>query len=57
MNDLSKTQVLSTVGRVKGIRSLLPFIGPAFIAGVAYIDPGNFATNIASGSRYGYMLL
>ncbi|RED77610.1 MULTISPECIES: Nramp family divalent metal transporter [Cohnella] len=57
MSDLSNTQVMSSTGRVKGIRNLLPFLGPAFIAGVAYIDPGNFATNIASGSQYGYMLL
>lgn len=44
-------------GRSHGIRGLLPFLGPAFIAAVAYIDPGNFATNIAAGSRHGYMLL
>ena len=36
---------------------LLPFLGPAFIASVAYIDPGNFATNIAGGSRFGYTLV
>src|ERR671933_1373184 len=36
---------------------LLPFLGPAFIACVAYIDPGNFATNIAGGSRFGYTLV
>src|SRR3954467_13790242 len=36
---------------------LLPFLGPAFIAAVAYIDPGNFATNIQGGAKYGYMLL
>ena len=36
---------------------LLPFLGPAFIASVAYIDPGNFATNVAGGSRYGYTLV
>src|SRR5438045_609632 len=36
---------------------LLPFLGPAFIACIAYIDPGNFATNIAGGSKYGYTLL
>jgi manganese transport protein len=36
---------------------LLPFLGPAFIAAVAYIDPGNFATNIAGGAQYGYTLL
>ncbi|NIK76813.1 manganese transport protein [Paenibacillus castaneae] len=35
----------------------LPFLGPAFIAAVAYLDPGNFATNITAGSRYGYLLL
>jgi manganese transport protein len=35
----------------------LPFLGPAFIACVAYIDPGNFATNIAGGSKYGYRLV
>ncbi len=34
-----------------------PFLGPAFIACVAYIDPGNFATNIAAGSKFGYALL
>src|SRR5690349_1260287 len=34
-----------------------PFLGPAFIACVAYVDPGNFATNIAGGSRYGYTLV
>ena len=36
---------------------LLPFLGPAFIASVAYMDPGNFATNIAGGAQFGYMLL
>ncbi|TDX22499.1 manganese transport protein [Modicisalibacter xianhensis] len=35
----------------------VPFIGPALIAAIAYIDPGNFATNIEAGSRYGYALL
>jgi manganese transport protein len=41
----------------KGIRALLPCLGPAFIACVAYIDPGNYATNIQSGSEFGYKLL
>jgi manganese transport protein len=36
---------------------LLPFLGPAFIAAVAYVDPGNFATNIAGGSQFGYTLV
>src|SRR5579883_2179542 len=44
-------------GRKKGLAALLPFLGPAFIACVAYIDPGNYATNIQSGSTYGYSLL
>ncbi len=44
-------------GRTHGIRALLPFLGPAFIACVAYIDPGNFATNIQGGSAFGYNLL
>lgn len=44
-------------GRKKGIRALLPFLGPAFIACVAYIDPGNYATNIQGGSAFGYNLL
>src|SRR5438105_6416330 len=44
-------------GRRKGLRAVLPFIGPAFIASVAYMDPGNFATNIQGGAKFGYMLL
>src|SRR3989440_12165604 len=44
-------------GRKKGLLAFLPFLGPAFIASVAYIDPGNFATNIQGGSAFGYNLL
>src|SRR2546428_9997626 len=44
-------------GRRRGLRSLLPFAGPAFIASVAYMDPGNFATNIQAGANYNYNLL
>ena len=36
---------------------MFPFLGPAFVAAVAYIDPGNFATNVAAGAKYGYLLL
>jgi len=36
---------------------LMPFLGPAFIASVAYVDPGNFATNIQGGAQFGYLLL
>jgi manganese transport protein len=42
--------------RTSGFR-ILPFLGPAFVACVAYIDPGNFATNIAGGSKFGYTLV
>jgi manganese transport protein len=44
-------------GERRGLRALWPFLGPAFIASVAYIDPGNFATNFAGGAKYGYLLL
>ena len=44
-------------GQTRGLRALLPFLGPAFVASVAYIDPGNFATNMAGGAQFGYMLL
>ena len=44
-------------GRRRGLRAILPFAGPAVVASVAYIDPGNFATNIQAGARYGYSLL
>jgi manganese transport protein len=40
----------------RGLR-VWPFLGPAFVAAVAYVDPGNFATNIAGGAQFGYMLL
>jgi manganese transport protein len=43
-------------GRIN-LRGLLPFIGPAVVASIAYMDPGNFATNIQAGARHGYMLL
>ena len=44
-------------GRTKGLRAFLPFFGPAVIASIAYMDPGNFATNIQAGAGYGYGLL
>jgi manganese transport protein len=44
-------------GQRRGLRGFLPFVGPAVIASVAYVDPGNFATNIQAGARYGYGLL
>jgi len=47
-------QHLRSRGRLRGA---LPFLGPAFVAAIAYVDPGNFATNIAGGARFGYLLL
>ena len=44
-------------GERRGLRALWPFLGPAFIASVAYVDPGNFATDVAAGAKYGYLLL
>src|SRR3954454_18068774 len=35
----------------------LALIGPAFVAAIAYVDPGNFATNFSAGAKYGYLLL
>ncbi|RDI41018.1 Nramp family divalent metal transporter [Falsibacillus pallidus] len=55
--DLTSSAAAVLSGKTKGWKRVLPFLGPAFVASVAYIDPGNFATNIAAGSRYGYLLL
>jgi manganese transport protein len=44
-------------GQARGFSRVLPFLGPAFVAAVAYVDPGNFATNIAGGAKFGYLLL
>src|SRR5450756_2767326 len=44
-------------GRRRGVGGYLAFGGPAIIASVAYMDPGNFATNIQAGASHGYMLL
>ena len=51
---LSTLEELRSRGRLRGLLALL---GPAFVAAVAYVDPGNFATNVAAGSQYGYALL
>src|SRR5215510_6599866 len=47
----------SLAGERGGFSRFTPFLGPAFIASVAYIDPGNFATNMAAGAQFGYLLL
>jgi len=50
-------QILAGTSQKRGLARLMPFLGPAFIASVAYMDPGNFATNIQGGAQYGYLLL
>ena len=50
-------EVLESRSRRGFLGRLLVFMGPAFIASVAYVDPGNFATNIQAGAQYGYLLL
>ena len=51
------TEVLEGTSRGSWYRRLFPFLGPAFIASVAYVDPGNYATNIQGGAQFGYLLL
>ena len=53
----SANEVLTGKSKKGFFARLLPFLGPAFIACVAYVDPGNFATNIQGGAEFGYMLL
>jgi manganese transport protein len=50
----SHLQRVQARGRLRGTLAIL---GPAFVACIAYVDPGNFATNIAGGAKYGYLLL
>jgi manganese transport protein len=50
----SALRLLRSHGRVRGVAALM---GPAFVAAVAYIDPGNFATNFTAGARFGYTLV
>lgn len=50
-------EVLGGKTRKNRLSRLMPFLGPAFIASVAYVDPGNFATNIQGGAQFGYMLV
>src|ERR1700758_2485467 len=47
----------ASAGQRRGLGSLLPFAGPPVMASVAYMDPGNFATNIQAGAKYNYNLL
>jgi manganese transport protein len=53
----SAARALSGKTKISFFKRLVPFLGPAFIASVAYVDPGNFATNIQGGSEFGFILL
>jgi manganese transport protein len=53
----SAQEVLQGTSKKGRLARILPFLGPAFIASIAYMDPGNFATNIQGGAQYGYMLI
>jgi manganese transport protein len=58
LSDRTRLEIREVLaGRRHGWRSFLPFLGPAVVTSIAYIDPGNFATNIQAGARYGYRLL
>jgi len=61
VGSLSSKNLLATRaildGKRSGIRAALAFVGPAIIVSIAYMDPGNFATNIQAGAKYGYGLL
>ena len=54
---ISAKEVLSGTSKKNWFARLLPFMGPAFIASIAYMDPGNFATNIQGGAQLGLELL
>ena len=54
---LPSPSALQQIRARRGLRGVLPLLGPAFVAAIAYVDPGNFATNVAGGAGYGYVLL
>jgi manganese transport protein len=51
------TDILAGTSKRGPLARVLPFLGPAFVASIAYIDPGNFATNIQAGAQFGYLLV
>src|SRR6476659_2159726 len=54
---VSGNLILAGRSKRRGLGRILPFLGPAFIACIAYMDPGNFATNISAGAQFGYLLV
>lgn len=55
--DISKNFNYEEMKNKSKIKQLIKFLGPAFVVSVAYIDPGNFATNISGGSKFNYVLI
>ncbi len=54
---LTPPSTLEQIRARRGLKGILPLLGPAFVAAIAYVDPGNFATNIDGGASYGFTLL
>jgi manganese transport protein len=54
---LTPPSTLQQIRARRGLKGILPLLGPAFVAAIAYVDPGNFATNIDGGASYGFTLL
>ena len=52
-----KRKTYNNMQKSRKLKELLTFLGPAFVVSVAYIDPGNFATNISGGSKFNYVLI
>ena len=57
VHDIAAALPLAGRRPARRVVRALPFLGPAFVAAIAYVDPGNFATNIAGGAEFGYLLL
>jgi len=58
--DISLSEVhgsVDTTGKAKGWKKIFSFLGPAYLVSVGYMDPGNWATDLAGGSKYGYTLI
>lgn len=57
MNTAATNEDVRSDGRRPGTRRILPLLGPALVAGVAYLDPGNVASNMTAGAAFGYLLV
>src|SRR3954466_14786792 len=59
-SEASLSEVHETIDATKqkrGLRKILPYLGPAYLVSVGYMDPGNWATDLAGGSQFGYKLI